>query len=106
MCCRYDGFGQLLCTVRPVLGIDTDALDRFGRATLREGAPYIVRNDPCQWGDATDGLRPRPVLPLYGPHAFLRMRKLNNASFNATGEMAIWQMRGVYVRNRSGTWRG
>jgi hypothetical protein len=102
-----DGYGNLLCRITPHYAATFDVeRDHFvepraggsadGAATATQ-PPFLTRIDPCQWGTAAEGLAPRPRLPLYGPHAFLEMRKLNNATRRVTGEMAIWQLRGVIV---------
>jgi len=81
--------GELLCLQRPVRGNGslTDPFDDMGYITL----------PPCLWGrDGESGgraLPPRPRVPL---NATLRSVCRQNSTVGHYGQMASWQMRGVF----------
>jgi hypothetical protein len=81
--------GELLCLQRPVRGNGslTDPFDDMGYITL----------PPCLWGRDGEGggraLPPRPRVPL---NATLRSVCRQNSTIGHYGQMASWQMRGVF----------
>lgn len=72
----------LLCTQLPVFGTGGDRFEEPGYLAL----------PPCLWGDASEGLLPRPRLKY---STTLLSVKKNNATYYHYGEMASWQMRGI-----------
>lgn len=84
--------GQLLCRVEPIYGQSTNR--------VYDEAGYLAL-PPCLWGDAShQGLAPPVLLPL---DAELLSVKRNNSTLPHTGEMALWQMRGVVVPRETTT---
>mmetsp|Transcript_6279 Transcript_6279/g.17704 ORF Transcript_6279/g.17704 Transcript_6279/m.17704 type:complete len:1276 (+) Transcript_6279:1-3828(+) len=77
--------GQMLCSTRPVKG--TNSSEQFNE----DGFLAIP---PCLWGSAAEGL-PEPV--LLSLDTTLLAIKRNNNTMPHTGEMALWQMRGIIV---------
>lgn len=77
--------GQLLCHVEPIHGGGSDH-------------PYdeqdFISIPPCLWGNVTEGLVEPQLLPL---DTTLLSIKRNNSTLPHTGEMALWQMRGLIV---------
>jgi len=81
--------GQLLCRVEPIYGKSKDKIfDEDGYLAL----------PPCLFGAPSEGLPPPVLLPL---DAELISIKRNNNTLPHTGEMALWQMRGVVVPKQS-----
>lgn len=81
----YNGdTGELLCRQIPVYG--TGSSDRF------DEKDYIAI-PPCLWGNEP-GLVPPVFLSL---DTNLVSIKRNNNTYGHYGEMASWQMRGIYV---------
>ena len=78
--------GQLLCSQTPLYGKSNKIFDEKGYVAI----------PPCLWSDPNqeDGLLNTVVLPLNGN---LTSIKRNNNTYNHRGEMASWQMRGVFV---------
>ena len=77
--------GKLLCSHYPVFGQSHQIFDELG---------YIAI-PPCLWGKDSEGL----VEPVYLPYdANLVSIKRNNNTYTHYGEMAMWQMRGVLVK--------
>jgi len=76
--------GQLLCRQTPVFG--TGSLDRFDELGY-------VAIPPCLWGNE-EGLVPPVYLPLT---TNLLSVKKNNNTYGHYGEMASWQMRGIFL---------
>ena len=78
--------GQLLCSQTPLYGKSNRIFDEKGYVAI----------PPCLWSDPDqeDGLLNTMVLPLNGN---LTSIKRNNNTYNHRGEMASWQMRGVFV---------
>jgi len=76
--------GELLCSQTPVLGTGSNA--KF------DEKDYVAL-PPCLWGNEP-GLVPPVFLPLDGN---LLSVKRNNNTNGHYGEMASWQMRGIYV---------
>lgn len=74
--------GELLCTVTPIFGNSTEALNEESYIWL----------PPCQWGNGTDGLAKSPL--LY-PSTNLTSIKRGSSLYGHTGVMAIWQSRGA-----------
>jgi len=80
------GKPELLCRQVPVFGKGNFPVDKF------DEAGYIAL-PPCLWGD-DDGLEPSVFL---GPNTPLfSIKKNHNTHVGHYGEMASWQMRGVY----------
>ena len=82
------GTPELLCHQRPIYGsgnIDADKYDEAGYLAL----------PPCLWSkDPKEGLEP-PV--WLGPNTpLVSVKKNRNTHLGHYGEMASWQMRGVY----------
>ncbi len=50
------------------------------------------------WGSAAEGLRPPPAIRL---DSNLSCVKRSNNTYGHWGDMALWQMRGAYVRSPS-----
>jgi hypothetical protein len=78
--------GEVLCEQIPVYGrgnISSDKYDESGYLAL----------PPCLWGNDT-GLNPSVLLPAGTP--LLAIKKNHNTHMGHFGEMASWQMRGVY----------
>ena len=82
----YNGdTGELLCSQTPLYGENDKIFNEKG---------YIAI-PPCLWSDGSeDGLLNTFILPLNGN---LTSIKRNNNTYNHRGEMASWQMRGVFV---------
>jgi len=78
--------GMLLCAHNPVYGKTHEVFDELGYVTI----------PPCLWGPEEEGLVPPTFLPF---NANLTSIKRNNNTNTHYGEMAMWQMRGVMVRN-------
>jgi len=77
--------GELICRQEPVYGTGSGApFDELG---------YIAI-PPCLWGPAEEGLVP-PTLLTWDTN--LMSIKKNNNTYTHYGEMASWQMRGIYV---------
>lgn len=77
--------GELLCRSEPVVGQSGELYDEKG----------FVAIPPCLWGSPEEGLLPPPFLTL---NTNLFCIKRNNNTMGHTGEMASWQMRGVWVK--------
>jgi len=78
--------GELLCHQEPVVGTGSnEPFDEKG---------YIAI-PPCLWGPASEGLVPPTLL---SPDTHLMSVKRNNNTYTHYGEMASWQMRGVFVK--------
>jgi len=77
--------GQLLCHMEPVHGSGSGLYDEHGFLSI----------PPCLWGDASEGLVEPQLLSL---DTTLMSIKRNNSTLPHTGEMAMWQMRGILVR--------
>jgi len=81
--------GEVLCRQKPLWGtgdVEHDPFDDAGYATL----------PPCLWRGVNDSdisLPPRPRVPI---HATLRTVCRQNSTIGHTGQMASWQMRGVF----------
>merc|ERR1711937_205310 len=76
--------GDLLCRQKPTYGTGTKIFNEKG---------YIAI-PPCLWGSEDEGL----IEPVFLPtNANLTSIKLNNNTYSHYGEMASWQMRGVFV---------
>ena len=76
--------GDLLCSQKPTFGTGTKIFNEKG---------YIAI-PPCLWGSEDEGL----IEPIFLPaNANLTSIKLNNNTYSHYGEMASWQMRGVFV---------
>jgi len=75
--------GELLCRQEPVFGTGTAVFDELGYLAL----------PPCLWG-ADEGLVAPVLLPW---DTNLMSIKRNNNTYSHYGEMASWQMRGVFV---------
>ena len=76
--------GDLLCSQKPTFGTGTKIFNEKG---------YIAI-PPCLWGSEDEGL----IEPVFLPtNANLTSVKLNNNTYSHYGEMASWQMRGVFV---------
>jgi hypothetical protein len=56
--------------------------------------PGYIAIPPCLWGDAADGLQEPVLLPL---DTTLLSIKQCNSTMHHTGDMAMWQMRGIVV---------
>lgn len=76
--------GQLLCRMEPDRGQSDELYDEHGFLAI----------PPCLWGDEAQGLPPPELLSL---DTTLLSIKRNNNTLGHTGEMALWQMRGVVV---------
>ena len=79
--------GRLLCRHIPIYGngnVDDDKFDEKGYLAL----------PPCLWGSEEEGLEAPTFLPFNGNMTSV---KRNNNTYTHYGEMASWQMRGVYV---------
>lgn len=77
--------GELLCRVQPIYGQSVyQVFDEHGYLAL----------PPCLWGREEEGLAAPILLPL---DTELLSIKRNNNTLPHTGEMALWQMRGVVV---------
>jgi len=77
--------GELLCRQEPVFG--------SGSGQTYDELGYIAL-PPCLWGPASEGLVP-PTLLSWNTN--LMSIKRNNNTYTHYGEMASWQMRGVFV---------
>ena len=77
--------GQLLCRVEPIYGKSEEE--------IFDEKDYLAM-PPCLWGDPAEGLPSPVLLPL---DAELLSIKRNNNTLAHTGDMALWQMRGVVV---------
>jgi len=75
----------LICRQLPVYGTGDVVHDRFDEAGY-------LQLPPCVWGEASEGLLPRPQLKY--PTMLMSVKK-NNATYYHYGEMASWQMRGI-----------
>jgi hypothetical protein len=80
--------GQLLCRVEPIYGESNDVNGPYGTEKGYLALP------PCLWGSPSEGLASPVLLPL---DAELLTIKRNNSTLPHTGDMALWQMRGVVV---------
>ena len=80
--------GQLLCRVEPIYGKSEEE--------IFDEKNYLAM-PPCLWGDPAEGLTSPVLLPL---DAELLSIKRNNSTLAHTGDMALWQMRGVVVPKR------
>merc|ERR1711970_301808 len=78
--------GMLLCRHDPVYGKTHQVYDELGYVAI----------PPCLWGPEQEGLVPPTFLPF---NANLTSIKRNNNTNTHYGEMAMWQMRGVMVKN-------
>lgn len=76
--------GQLICRQMPTYGTGTEIFNEEGYLAL----------PPCLWGSAAEGLQ-EPIFLGFGTN--LVSIKANNNTYYHYGEMASWQMRGVYV---------
>eukprot|EP00978_Attheya_sp_CCMP212_P008412 scaffold19815_cov58-Attheya_sp.AAC.3 len=79
--------GRLICHVEPIHGQSHKVYDEQG----------FIQIPPCLWGDAAEGLVEPELLSL---DTTLLSIKRNNNTLPHTGDMALWQMRGVVVPNR------
>jgi len=77
--------GELLCRQTPLWG--TGSTNRF------DEAGYLAL-PPCLWGSEEEGLVPPSILSL---NTNLLSVKRNNNTVGHYGEMASWQMRGVFL---------
>jgi hypothetical protein len=82
--------GRLICSVTPIYGESHDVFDEKGFLAL----------PPCLWGNPDEGLEEPFLLPL---NTTLLSIKRNNNTLPHTGDMALWQMRGVVVPNEQGS---
>lgn len=76
--------GSLICSVQPIHGQSNEIFDEHG----------FFQIPPCLWGDTTEGLVEPELLSL---DTNLFSIKRNNNYLPHTGEMALWQMRGIVV---------
>jgi len=76
--------GRLICRVEPMYGQSGEVFDEHGFLAL----------PPCLWGEKSEGLQAPELLSL---DTTLLSIKRNNNTLGHTGDMAIWQMRGVVV---------
>jgi len=76
--------GEEICHVAPLAGHSAAPQDEESYLWL----------PPCQWGKASEGLRPPPVLPI---NTNLTSVKWANSSVAHFGVMAIWQGRAAYA---------
>jgi len=80
--------GQLICHSEPIRGtgdVEHDPYDELG----------FIAIPPCLWGDASEGLMEPQLLTL---DTTVMSVKRSNSTMPHTGEMALWQMRGVIVQ--------
>merc|ERR1719167_222303 len=77
--------GMLLCSHYPFFGKTHEIFDELGYITI----------PPCLWGSEEEGLAQPVFLPF---DANLTSIKRNNNTNTHYGEMAMWQMRGVMVK--------
>ncbi|CAB9526280.1 expressed unknown protein [Seminavis robusta] len=80
--------GQLLCRVEPIYGQSDDGHGAYG-----DERGYLAL-PPCLWGSPSEGLPEPFFLPL---DAELLSIKRNNNTLPHTGEMSLWQMRGIVI---------
>jgi len=78
--------GTLICRQIPQIGTGRDTFDELDYLNV----------PPCLWGSPDEGLIPPPFLSL---DTKLMAIKRNNNTYGHFGEMASWQMRGIYVYN-------
>eukprot|EP00948_MAST-09A_sp_MAST-9A-sp1_P003198 g3198.t1 len=76
--------GELLCRQEPIFGTGNEIFNEKGYLAI----------PPCLWGSNEEGLESPIFLPRY---ANLTSIKKNNNTYTHYGEMASWQMRGVFV---------
>jgi len=79
--------GRLLCAHYPLYGRSDNIFDELG----------FIAIPPCLFGSEEEGLRPPTFLPF---DANLLSIKRNNNTYTHYGEMAMWQMRGVMVKQQ------
>ncbi len=78
--------GRLLCHVETIHGQSNKVYDEEG----------FIQLPPCLWGDEAEGLVEPELLSL---DTTLLSIKRNNNTLPHTGDMALWQMRGIVVPN-------
>lgn len=79
--------GKLLCRQLPKYGEGTFPVDKY------DEAGYLAL-PPCLWGSKEEGLEEPEWLPANTP--LLSIKKNRNTHSGHFGEMASWQMRGVF----------
>mmetsp|Transcript_379 Transcript_379/g.1116 ORF Transcript_379/g.1116 Transcript_379/m.1116 type:complete len:540 (+) Transcript_379:1019-2638(+) len=85
--------GELLCHVEPIRGKGSDSpYDEHGFLAI----------PPCLWGSTAEGLVEPQLLSL---DTTLLSIKRNNNTLPHTGEMALWQMRGIIISSGENTQR-
>ena len=97
--------GKLLCAHYPVYGKTHQIFDELVKAGIWTISNYYliiyqgyIAIPPCLWGTESEGLLP----PVYLPYdANLLSIKRNNNTWAHYGDMAMWQMRGVLVKQSS-----
>ena len=84
-----DDTGDLLCHVEPLRGHGKSVKENYDEAGF-------LAIPPCLWShNADDGLLPPKFL---SHNTTLLSIKRANSTYLHTGEMASWQMRGIFVR--------
>ncbi len=69
-----------------------------GGTAVQNESSYIVALPPCVWGSAAEGLRAPPAIRL---DSNLSCIKRSNSTYGHWGDMALWQMRGAYLRTNT-----
>ena len=70
--------------------------ERYGTGTAAQNeSSYVIAIPPCVWGSPEEGLLPPPVIHL---DSNLSTVKRANSTNGHWGTMALWQMRGAYIR--------
>lgn len=82
--------GELLCRQEAVYGTETSGAT--GARRFDEKGYLAV--PPCVWGDPAEGLQEPPLLSW---DTNLTSIKRANSTYAHTGEMALWQGRGILV---------